>query len=228
MNSGHKHDHEHRDRHGHSHHHGHANDQGLSGILRYLRHAPRMWRSTVNDAVVTLMEPQSNESILDIGAGMGAGTVVAAQSGAKVLAVEPTPFLRTVLKIRRLRQKARKRITVADGAAEQLPANDDSIDAVWSVNTMHHWIEPAAATEEIVRVLRPGGRVILVDEDFQDPTHPDSKQFGSGENDLEHHGFTLVDANEMGDLFSAAGLKDVSASKKTVAGRPAIVVTGTA
>ncbi len=234
MNSNHGGDHKHNHSHGHSHQHGHANDQGLSGMVRYLRHAPRMWRSTVNHAAVELLAPQPNETVLDIGAGMGAGAMVAARKRAKVIAIEPTPFLRRVLSFRRLLQRARKRILIVNGAAENLSVDAQSVDAIWSVNTMHHWVNQADAAAEIVRALRPGGRLLLIDEDFQDPTHPEYEAFGkhnkhdSDEADNTHHGFTMVDADEMGNLLTEAGLSSVTADKQSVEGRPVIMVTGTA
>ena len=222
--------------HDHHHGHGHANDQGLSGMVRYLRLAPRMWRSDVNNAVADLVAPKPDETVLDLGAGMGAGAVVVAASGAKVVAVEPTPFLRRVLKFRRLIQKNRKRITVIDAAAEQLLVPDNSIDAIWSVNTMHHWVDKRAAAVEIVRSLKPTGRLMLVDEDFSDPEHPEFERWGRREResdddeteDQSHHGFTMVEADEMGELFVAAGLTTVSAEKRLIDGRPSIVVRNSA
>lgn len=229
------HDADHHDHHGHDHHdhhdhqnhghsHGHDNDQGIRGALRYLRFAPKMWRSEINTAVLDMVDPVGEERVLDVGAGMGAGTVIAARAGASVAAVEPTPFLRRVLQLRRLLQRNRSNIEIIDGTAERLGVDDDSIDAVWAVNTMHHWVDVEQGVAEIARVVRPGGRVVLVDEDFTDPAHPDHDRFGSS-NEGEHHGFTMVDATAMGTALSAVGLVDVDAEKRTVGGRPAIVVT---
>ena len=214
-----EHQHEHRgDR-----HHGHENDQGIRGALRYLRWLPQMWRSAINDAVVDLIDPRPGERGVDIGAGMGAGAIRAAAAGPHVIAVEPTPFMRRVLRIRRMSSRHRTHIEVTDGAAERIPADDRSIDAIWAVNTMHHWVEIERGAAEIARVLRPGGRVLLVDEDFTDPSHPDHQRFGSDHDD-EHHGFTMVDAETMGDLLRAAGLTDVDTSSRHIAGRPVISV----
>lgn len=210
--------------HSHNHGHGHENDQGLKGAIRYLRFAPKMWRSEINDAVLAIVDAKPSETVLDIGAGMGAGTVLAAKT-ATVVAVEPTPFLRRVLSLRRLLQSGRGRITVVDGAAEQLPVPDNSIDALWSVNAMHHWVDPAQAAAEIGRVLKPGGRAVLVDEDFADTSHPDYDTFFDPEEpDGHHHGFTMVDAEQMDGLLTAAGLAEVTAEKKLIGNRPAITV----
>ncbi len=212
----------------HDHAHGHARDQGFKAMLRYLRSAPRMWRSDINNATIQLLAPMSGERTLDIGAGMGAGTILAAQAGASVVAVEPTPFMRRTLSVRRLFQRARNQITVVDGTAERLPVADHSTDAVWSVNTMHHWVDPERGAVEISRVLRPGGRVVLIDEDFEDPAHPDHERFAHQHDGDDHHGFTMVDAEQMGALLTTAGLVDVEATKRELADRPVIAVIGRA
>lgn len=215
----HHHRHEHR---GHG-HHGHEHDQGVRGALRYLRWLPQMWRSAINDGVVDLLSPQPGERVVDIGAGMGAGAINAAASGAQVVAVEPTPFMRRVLMVRRVLSRRRANIEVVDGAAERIPVDDHSVDAVLAVNTMHHWVDVERGASEIARVLRPNGRILLVDEDFTDPSHPDHERFGS-EHDDEHHGFTMVGAEAMGGLLRAAGLTDIDTSSRRLAGRPVISV----
>ena len=214
--------------HGESHGHGHEKDQGLAGMLRYLRYAPRMWRSEVNDAVVDLVAPVAGETVVDIGAGMGPAAVRAARTGASVIAVEPTPFMRRVLKARRLFQRSRSLITVSDGSAEHLPLADRRVDAVWAVNTMHHWVDPAQGVAEIARVLRPGGRVVLVDENFGDPDHPEFERLGADHSDGDHHGFSMVDAKQIGDLLNECGLIDVEADHRDLVGRPVIAVTARA
>jgi SAM-dependent methyltransferase len=213
--------------HDHSHGYGHASDQGVRGMLRYLRFARQMWRSEINDAVIELVGPGAGERVVDVGAGMGAGVVVAARTGAAVVAVEPTPFMRRTLQVRRLLQRARSRIEVVDASAEHLPVDDGSVEAIWAVNTMHHWIDPELGAAEIARALGPGGRVVLVDEDFDDPQHPEHERFGSEHGD-DHHGFTMVDADRMGELLTAVGLIDVDAAKRTLAGRPTISITARA
>jgi ubiquinone/menaquinone biosynthesis C-methylase UbiE len=237
----------HRHGHGgeHGHGHGHEHDRGVGAMLRYLRRAPQMWRSEINAAVVEAVAPASGERVVDIGAGMGPGTMLAARAGADVVAVEPTPFMRSILAARRLCSRSRDRITVTDGAAESLPVAAGSVDAAWAVNTMHHWVDPERAVAEIARVLSPGGRVVLVDEDFADPAHPDYERFASkmsdhgAADDDQHrddqhgddqhaHGFSMVDAERMAELLSDAGLVEVDTTTRTLAGRPVIAVTATA
>jgi ubiquinone/menaquinone biosynthesis C-methylase UbiE len=185
-----------------------------------------MWRSSINDEVIALVAPVAGETGADIGAGMGAGLRAGTGGGAKVVAVEPTPFMRRVLTMRRLGRRDRDRIEVVDGTAERIPVSDGSIDALWAVNTMHHWSDPTTAVGEIARVLRPGGRVALADELFDDPTHPEHDRFGS--EGVEHHGFTMVDGDEMAKLLTDAGFVDVEAGRRVLDDRPAVVMTASA
>jgi ubiquinone/menaquinone biosynthesis C-methylase UbiE len=47
--------------------------------------------------------------------------------------------------------------------AEQLPWDDASFDSVVSVNTFHHLERPKGVLEEMLRVLKPGGKLVLCD-----------------------------------------------------------------
>ncbi len=210
--------------HSQAHSHGHTDDQGLAAMLRYARQARSMWRSPINDAVVAQVAPATGETVVDIGAGVGAGTMVAAHSGATVLAIEPTPYLRRVLRARRWGQRSRSRIHVVGGTAEATGVDTDTVDAAWAVNTMHHWIDPAAAAHELARILRPGGRLILVDEDFEDPTHPDHEAFT--DRHRGHHGFRMVDLEAIVDHLDAAGLHAHGAATR-LAGVPTLTIGAT-
>jgi ubiquinone/menaquinone biosynthesis C-methylase UbiE len=192
-------------------------------VARYLRLSRSMWTSPVNRDVITLLDIRANERVLDVGAGMGPGVVLAARAGAHVVAVDPTPFMRLVLRVRRLGQRSRKRIEVLDGAAEHLPVRDASVDAVWAVNAMHHWADLDAAIAEIGRVLRQGGRLMVVDEDFDDPAHEDHERFRARrrKHDLE---FADVDPTVVGAKLAAVGFAVEEAGKTVVAGRPAKLV----
>jgi len=138
------------------HQHVHEHDKGLRANLHWLRQIRKFWQSDTNRAVTDLVDVQAGETVLDIGAGMGPATVVAARKGATVIAVDPSPMMRKMLSFRRLGQRARSRITVADGVAESLPAADSTIDAAWTVNAIHHWVDLEAAFDELARVLAPG------------------------------------------------------------------------
>ena len=186
-----------------------------------------MWRSPVSDAVVALVRPQRGERVVDLGAGMGPATVTAALSGARVVAVDPTGFMRNILKLRLLTSPHRGHVAVLEGAAESLPVDAASIDALWTVNTIHHWSNVAKAAAELRRVVRPGGRVVLADEDFEDPTHPFFEQVRQQRAGHASH-FAEVDPQAVATLLREQGFVDVTGGFEHVAGRPARVIRATA
>jgi len=127
-------------------------------MARYLSMLPLMWRSPVSDA----------RGGAGASPARGAGWWISAPAWARrrssrppraprVLAVDPTPFMRRILKLRRLAHPQRAHVTVLEGAAEALPFEAATIDALWTVNTVHHWSDLAGAVRELRRVLRPGG-----------------------------------------------------------------------
>jgi ubiquinone/menaquinone biosynthesis C-methylase UbiE len=185
-----------------------------------------MWTSPVNRAVITLLDIGADERVVDIGAGMGPGAVLAAQAGARVAAVEPTPFLRRILRMRRLGQRARKRIEILDGAAEHLPVPDASVDAAWAVNAMHHWADLDTAVAELGRVLRRGGRLLLVDEDFDDPAHADHERVRARRH-KQHLEFADIDPAVVGAKLATAGFAVDEAAMTVVVGQPAKLVRAT-
>jgi SAM-dependent methyltransferase len=209
--------------HDHSQGHGHQHDRGWRAIVRYVRLAPKMWTSPVNRAVIDLLDLRTGERVLDIGAGMGPSAVLAAHAGSHVVAVDPMPFMRGVLGVRRLWQRSRKRIEIIDGVVEDLPAQDASVDATWAINAMHHWTDLHAGVAELHRVLRPGGRLVLVDENFDDPTHPDHDRIRSHRRE-SHHEFDDVDPAVVGAELSAAGFTVSEADETILAGRPAKLI----
>ena len=203
--------------------HGHEQDHGLSGFVRYMKMLPKMWRSPVSREVVREISPRPGERVVDVGAGMGSATVLAAKTGASVLAVDPTNYMCHILSVRRLGQRGRADIRVGDGSAEAIPADDHSVDAAWTVNTMHHWTDLDRAIHELARVLRPGGRVVLVDEDFEAPTHPAFAHMHKRAAHRNRH-FTHIDPAVVAAKLIAAGFVSADGSTDSIATRPVKVV----
>jgi len=143
---------------------------------------------------------------------------LAAKRGAHVVAVEPGGTMRLVCRLRRLFQRARRRIIVEPGVAEDLPLSGDSTEVLWAGNAMHHWVDHEAAFVEFARVLSPGGRLVLVDEDYDDPGHPKHADFAGHEAEM-----TPVDVAFIASTMRALGL-EATGSHQMLAGVPAKVI----
>jgi SAM-dependent methyltransferase len=99
--------------------------------------------------------PAGARKVLDLGAGTGKLTTRLVERGLDVVAVDPIPDMLELL-------RASLPDTLAlEGTAEDIPLQDNSVDAVL-VAQAWHWVDPERAIPEVARVLRPGGRLGLV------------------------------------------------------------------
>lgn len=120
---------------------------------------------------VELAEVGDGQAVLDVGCGTGSLslTVLEAVPDARVTGLDPDGD-----SLRRAARKARRRsvsLTLVQGYADRLPAEDGSVDHVVSSLALHHVDEEERAgfAAEALRVLRPGGTVTIVD--FGGPAH---------------------------------------------------------
>ncbi len=109
-------------------------------------------------------------SVLEVGAGNGLNFSHYPATVTSVLAVEPEQHLRMLAE--RNAARAAVPVTVADGAAEQLPAEDASFDAVVASLMLCSVPDQAVALAEMHRVLRPGGELRFMEHvSAQSPGH---------------------------------------------------------
>ncbi len=103
---------------------------------------------------------ERHQRILDVGCGTGLMNARLAASGRRVLGVDISPAM-----LERARQERGPLNEYVQGDAERLPAANQSFDAVVNVLSFHHYPNPARAAAEFRRVLKPGGRLVLVSLD---------------------------------------------------------------
>jgi len=96
----------------------------------------------------------------DLGCGTGQIAATMAPFVARVIAVESS---RAMLAAARRRLGAFDNLELRHGDVEALPIDDRSLDAAVISLVLHHVADPAAALREVARVLRPGGRLLLID-----------------------------------------------------------------
>ncbi|MFJ9774694.1 methyltransferase domain-containing protein [Kitasatospora sp. NPDC101157] len=110
------------------------------------------------------------ERVLDVGSGTGSETLVLAAAVAPdgaATGIEPHPGLRAVAEQRAAGAGHPGRpVRFLDGDALALPLPDGESDVVWCERVLQHLTDPARAVAEMARVLRPGGRVALLDTDW--------------------------------------------------------------
>jgi demethylmenaquinone methyltransferase / 2-methoxy-6-polyprenyl-1,4-benzoquinol methylase len=118
----------------------------------------RAWRQAVARAVDVL----PGDRVLDLGAGTGTSSLPFAAAGALVV---PCDFSLGMLAEGKRRNP---QLPLTAGDATRLPFADDSFDAVTISFALRNVQDPDAALREMLRVTRPGGRVVICE--FSSPT----------------------------------------------------------
>ena len=116
-------------------------------------------------------EIRPGAGVLDVGAGTGDLSFAAAARGAHVVALDLSAGMLAVL-ARRANDTQRSRIEPLVGSAESLPLPDASVERIVSGFAVRNVGDLARALAEFKRVLRPGGRAVVLEL-----SHPPSPAF---------------------------------------------------
>ena len=114
-----------------------------------------------------LIEPHS--MILDVGCGGGktVSKLAAIATQGQVCGVEYSDESVAVSQKTNARWIDIGRVEIRQGSVSQLPFPDDVFDLVTAVETHYYWLDLAADTREVFRVLKPGGALILIAEAYK-------------------------------------------------------------
>src|ERR1700674_57704 len=96
----------------------------------------------------------------DLGCGTGQVSAAIAPFVERVIAVDASAAM---LQAARKRLQGLDNIDLRRGELESLPIDEQGLDAATLMLVLHHVPEPDRALMEVARVLRPGGRAVLVD-----------------------------------------------------------------
>lgn len=121
---------------------------------------PRLEPATLS-ARRTQLLAEARGRVLELGAGAGANLAHYPDDREAMLLTEPDPHLRRRLAANAARSD--RGPTVAEAAAERLPVDAASVDTVVCTLVLCSVDDPAAALAEVRRVLRPGGRLLLLE-----------------------------------------------------------------
>ena len=116
----------------------------------------------VREKAISLARVESGKVAADIGAGSGFVTEGLIREGLNVIAVDQSEAML---------DEMRNTFSHCDdieyrlGEAENLPIADATVDYVFANMYLHHVESPPEAIKEMVRVLKPGGRLVITDLD---------------------------------------------------------------
>jgi len=126
-------------------------------LAKYIRYHEDMLRFATFDP--------RGKHILDAGSGFGLVVVWLASRGALVDGLEIVPWkvedVNTYLP--RLPAEIRDRVVVRQGTASETPYDDSTFDLVLAIEALSHYLDYRHFLAEAHRVLRPGGKLLIVD-----------------------------------------------------------------
>jgi ubiquinone/menaquinone biosynthesis C-methylase UbiE/DNA-binding transcriptional ArsR family regulator len=118
----------------------------------------KSWKSLA-EALLRLMPPLM---MADLGAGDGSFSLLLARRAARVIAVDASEKMLDVGRELAARHNVQN-IEFRAGDMEELPIDAATIDVAFFSQSLHHALHPGRALEEAARILKPGGRVVILD-----------------------------------------------------------------
>ncbi len=151
--------------------------------------------SFVEEALLALIDPKW--VVADLGCGTGD---IAARLAPLVTAVHVVDMSKAMLAAARKRLASHGNVRFHQGDLTHLPLDDRSVDAAVISLVLHHVLDPRVAIAEAARVLRPGGRLLVIDM-----VEHDREQYRQ----TMGHKWLGFRPHDMAGWFTAAGLGEV-------------------
>lgn len=141
-------------------------DAGLTrdALFTSLDDLEDMFRFRRHMAVVEMpLADLAGKKVLEVGPGAGGHSALFAKHGAHMTSLDITPARAraTEAKFRLMGERASECHAV-NGDSENLPFADATFDIVYSNGVLHHTLDTEKAIAEVLRVLKPGGRAVIM------------------------------------------------------------------
>ena len=118
--------------------------------------------SRIVDRLISLLDLPKGSTIADVGAGTGNYSNAIAQSGYRVVAIEPSEVMQS-------QKRVSSHVTWLTAAAEQIPLPDNAVDGAVVMLALHHFDDIEGGIREIDRIVATGKIVIFAFEQSKIP-----------------------------------------------------------
>lgn len=119
----------------------------------------RLITGKIDKILLDILIQSKSKNVLEIGAGTGRTAQDVLKYCDNVWLLDPSEKM-----LKKARQKL-KDVTITHGFVEKLPYKEKMFDLVYAIDSLHHWDDQIKGIEEIYRVLKPGGKFVLIDFD---------------------------------------------------------------
>lgn len=176
-------------------------------------------QKSLRSKLIDLAQVQQNQTLVEIGCGTGAlllDLASAAGTSGRVVGIEPQPVLAAFARQVIAEQKLNDVVSVMTDSAEHLPLADAMADCCFAQTVLIHLQKDVClrALQEMVRVVKSGGKIISADQDGDTwiMNHPEREltrriiQFNSDQRYADGWRGRLLES-----LFRSAGLININA-----------------
>ncbi|MFT5175942.1 MAG: ubiquinone/menaquinone biosynthesis C-methylase UbiE [Gammaproteobacteria bacterium] len=152
----------------------------------------------------------SQGAILDLACGPGVVSAAISVDARKVVAFDVTPAMLDKAR-QRCANAGRDNVEFQHGDAEHLPFDDGVFDGVVTRLAIHHFQDPARVLNEVFRVLRPAGRLVIADVVVSENSDEAALQ-NAIENLRDPSHVRMLAATELDILVNAAGFEIIASA----------------
>lgn len=172
-------------------------------------------RSAAAREVANLAHLRPQDLVVDVGCGPGATVREAGRRGTPAIGVDPSgAMVRLARRITSIGHSDRAEFV--QGSAESLPLPTHSATVVWAVSSYHHWQGHSLGLSEAMRVLAPGGRLLIAERSVK-----------PGARGHARHGLTTEEAELLTRITASTGFVDVSTQTCQAGRRTLVILTAT-
>jgi ubiquinone/menaquinone biosynthesis C-methylase UbiE len=157
---------------------------------------------------IAIME---TDTILDVGCGGGRTVhkLAAFATRGKIYGIDHSEdSVATAVRTNR-RWLGTDHVEIQQGSVSRLPFSDRMFDLVTAVETHYYWPDLHADMREVLRVLKPGGNLIIIAEAYKGGKHEQRLQVLVKAMKSMNCTYAHLSVEEHGDLFSKSGYSDV-------------------
>lgn len=164
--------------------------------------------STLTDWGLRHAEIDKNFTILDVGCGGGRTIqkLAAAVCDGKVYGVDYAEGSVAASRNGNAQAISAGRVKIKQASVSQLPFADNKFDLVTAIETQYYWSDLPNDMQEVLRVLKPGGTLLIIAETYRNGAGAVNKVFGPV---MKLLGSSSLSAEDQRSLFSNAGYTDV-------------------
>ncbi|GAA3625347.1 class I SAM-dependent methyltransferase [Flavivirga jejuensis] len=148
-----------------------------------------------------VLNPKNKNHILEIGMGNGffVKDLLKMADDLNYLGVDFSPTMVNEATIINEALIKSEKVSFKQASIEKLPFNDHTFDCITTTNTLYFWPQPQDNAKELLRVLKPGGKLLIAYR---------SKSF-MDQIELSKHGFVKYDILDVENLLTKSGFKQI-------------------